>query len=107
MKEKIITDANFKQAESVKKPRFVEFFASWCPHCQRMMPIIAGLREEYKDRVDFFLVDVDQAPQACEKHGISSMPTMLFYKKNQAQRDDELMGECPAQALRERLDKII
>jgi hypothetical protein len=32
---------------------------------------------------------------------------MFFYKKNQSEHDDQLLGECPAQALRERLDKII
>jgi GntP family gluconate:H+ symporter len=38
--KKIITDSNFKEAEETKTPRFVEFFAAWCPHCQRMMPIV-------------------------------------------------------------------
>ncbi|MDR1124231.1 MAG: thioredoxin family protein [Elusimicrobiota bacterium] len=107
MKEKIITDATFQQAENGETPRFVEFFATWCPHCQRMMPIIAELQKEYKDRVDFFLVDVDQAPQACEKYDISSTPTMFFYKKNQAEYNDEVTGECSARDMRERLDKIV
>jgi thioredoxin 1 len=107
MKEKIITDATFEQAENSKNPRFVEFFASWCPHCQRMMPIIAELQKEYEDRVDFFLVDVDQAPQACEKYGISGTPTMFFYKKGKAAQDDKITGECSAQDLRARLDNIL
>lgn len=23
----------------------VEFYATWCPHCQRMMPIVEQIRE--------------------------------------------------------------
>ena len=106
MKDKIITDATFKQAEDSKNPRFIEFFAAWCPHCQHMMPIIAGLEKDYKGEVDFFLVDVDQSPAACEKYGVTGMPTMFFFKKGSARHEDKLAGECPAEDLRKRLDKI-
>lgn len=23
----------------------IEFYASWCPHCQRMMPVVAQVKE--------------------------------------------------------------
>lgn len=106
MKNKVLNDTNFKEAEACKAPRFVEFFAQWCPHCQHMMPIIAGLEEDYKGKIEFFLVDVDQSPEACDKYGVSSMPTMFFFKKNSSKQHDMLVGEQPAAGLKRILDSI-
>ena len=37
----------------------VEFFATWCPHCQRMMPIVAQIKEllDYQAEVHQFDID--------------------------------------------------
>ncbi|MDR0646022.1 MAG: thioredoxin family protein [Elusimicrobiota bacterium] len=108
MNDKIISDADFHEAETCKGPHFIEFFATWCPHCQRMAPIIENLAKEYKGRVEFFLVDVDQAPEACDKYEVSGTPTMFLYKKNSgAKHADKLVGEQDPDDLREYLNKIL
>lgn len=28
------------------RPVLMEFYATWCPHCQRMMPVMAELKDE-------------------------------------------------------------
>lgn len=30
------------------KPALVEFYAPWCPHCRKMAPVVAELREDFK-----------------------------------------------------------
>jgi thiol-disulfide isomerase/thioredoxin len=35
------------------KPVFLEIFATWCPHCQRMVSVIDPLYEKYKESVVF------------------------------------------------------
>ena len=107
MKAKVLTDANFNEAEACKGPHFIEFFAPWCPHCQRMMPIIEELAKDYNGKVEFFLVDVDQSPEACDKYGVSSMPTMFFFKKDSpAKHDEMLLGEQAVHDLKKILDRI-
>jgi thioredoxin 1 len=59
---------------------FVEFFASWCPHCQRMMPIIAKLKDELAGRVPVYQFDVDLNQQAALNESISSYPTYIIYR---------------------------
>ena len=40
------------------KPVFIMYWASWCPDCQKQLPIIKKLYDEYKDRIK-----IDTFPQ--------------------------------------------
>ena len=42
------------------KPVFLEIFATWCPHCQRMTSVIDKLYARYKDKVQFLAVSGSQ-----------------------------------------------
>jgi thiol-disulfide isomerase/thioredoxin len=72
-----------------------------------MAPIIDELEKEYRGRVEFFLVDIDQAPKACDEYQISGTPTMFFYRKNSSEHEDKLVGEQTPENLRAVLDKLI
>ena len=63
-------------------------------------PIFKELSEEFKSRVQFIKVDVDDNPEAAQKHGVSAMPTFLFIKGGEVV--DRLMG-----ANTERLKELI
>ena len=41
---------------TIRKPVFLEIFATWCPHCQHEAPIIQRLYERYGSRVSFLAV---------------------------------------------------
>ena len=38
----------------------VEFYATWCPHCQRMMPIVEQIRELMEGEVKIYQLDIDK-----------------------------------------------
>ena len=38
---------------SVGTPVFLEVFASWCPHCQREVPVVDALAKQYAGKVAF------------------------------------------------------
>ena len=40
------------------KPLLIVEWASWCPDCQKELPIIQRLYDKYQDKVDFFMVDI-------------------------------------------------
>jgi len=42
------------------KPVFLEVFATWCPHCQRMTAVIDKLYSRYRQRVQFVAVSGNQ-----------------------------------------------
>ncbi|MBV8499258.1 MAG: TlpA family protein disulfide reductase [Candidatus Eremiobacteraeota bacterium] len=43
------------------RPAYINVFATWCSPCRREFPAILRQAEQYRDRIDFLLVD-DQEP---------------------------------------------
>lgn len=92
---------NFSDYISGNVPVLVEFFATWCPHCQRMMPRIESLKQRMAGRLKVVQLDIDNpANQEAIRHfGINSYPTFILFKGGrQLWRDsgertvDELAG---------------
>src|SRR5574344_572766 len=48
----ILTDANFEEFISKSdKPVLLDVFATWCPPCKMLGPVLEKLGEDYKDKV--------------------------------------------------------
>ena len=79
--ETILNDQNFEQ-EVLKSDKLVlvDFFATWCPPCQAMSPMLAKLAEESKDFLKVCKIDTDQAPQTSMNYGIQSIPAFILFK---------------------------
>ena len=56
-----------------------DFFATWCGPCKMLAPIIEELDKELPD-VLFVKVDVDEAQELAAMFGISSIPTVYYFK---------------------------
>lgn len=59
---------------------FIDFFANWCGPCKMMMPIVEQLADEYKDKVAFYKVDVDEEEELASRFGVQSIPTFFVIK---------------------------
>lgn len=57
----------------------VEFFATWCPHCQRMMPVVEQVKELIGDRAKIMQLDIDQNQDAASDADVQSVPTFIIY----------------------------
>lgn len=62
------------------KTVLIEFFASWCPHCQRMMPIVQQIRELLEGKVGVYQFDIDEYKELAEENRVESIPTFIVYK---------------------------
>ena len=38
----------------------VEFFATWCPHCKRMIPVMEEVKKLLGNRVPVYTIDIDE-----------------------------------------------
>ena len=73
---------NFKNHIAGDTPVLVEFFATWCPHCQRMMPRIEELKRRMGGKLKVVQLDVDDPAndEAMRQLDIEGFPTFLLFK---------------------------
>ena len=102
----ILNDQNFEQ-EVLKsdKPVFVDFWATWCPPCKMMGPVIDKLAEEYGDKIKVCKLNVDEARAAAGTYGIEAIPTMMIFKNGQVV--GSLVGAVPYEMLVEKIKEYI
>lgn len=81
----------------------IEFYATWCPHCQRMMPVIAQIRELIGSSAEIYQLDVDQESEAAEAESVNSTPTFIIYRdgKQVWRHSGELDGNILLQKLQQ------
>lgn len=58
------------------EPVLVDFWASWCPPCRAMNPVIERLAREFK----VCKVNVDTNQELATHYGVSSIPALLIFK---------------------------
>ena len=58
----------------------VEFYASWCPHCQRMMPVVEAVKKQFEGKVNVFQYDIDQNEQLSDENAVETIPTFIVYR---------------------------
>lgn len=72
----------------------VEFFATWCPHCRAMMPVVAQVKELLEGTAEVVQLDIDKNQEAADTNGVESVPTFIAYKdgKEQWRHSGEIDG---------------
>ena len=83
------------------KPVFVDFWAEWCGPCRMVSPTVEELSKEYKDKVNFVKVNVDQNNELASKYNIFSIPTLAIF------RDGKVIAQTAGAASKESLRTYI
>lgn len=78
-----LDDPNFAQTINKYPLLLVDFWAPWCGPCRMMSPIIDQVGKEYIGKLVVGKVNVDENPNISGQFGISSIPTLILFKRGQ------------------------
>jgi thioredoxin 1 len=99
-----ITKENFqKEVNEEKLPVVLDAYATWCPPCRAMAPILSELSEELKGKVKFVKFNVDKEPELTQELGIQAMPTFIVFKEGK--KVETHQGALPKDALLTMINK--
>ena len=76
----------YEVAISTSKPTVLEFYADWCSTCQSMAPMIQKLHEQYQNKINFVMLNIDD-PQwlsQVEYYQVSGVPQLTVLDRHDA-----------------------
>ena len=99
-------DEDFENKIKKDEISVIQFSASWCTPCKALKPVMDKLSDEYKDRANFYITDIeDSGINTGSAAGIRGVPTVIIYKKGV--EIDRKVGGVPESHMKEFLDKNI
>lgn len=75
-------------------PVLVDFWATWCPPCRMIAPIVEEIQGELGDKIKVVKMDTDENPTTSMSLGIMSIPTVIIFKDGKAA--DRTVGYRPS-----------
>lgn len=77
----ILNDANFdEKVLKASQPALIDLWAPWCAPCRMIAPTIEEIATEYAGKAVVGKLNVDENPVIARKYGVTSIPTLLFFK---------------------------
>lgn len=66
------------------RPVLVDFWASWCPPCKMMQPVVDKLGQKVSDWADVYSVNIDRCPGLASQYQVSGVPTFISFAGGEA-----------------------
>lgn len=98
-----ITKENFEsEVLQSKIPVLVDFWATWCPPCRMLAPIIQQLDEKKQGSIKIGKVNIDEEQELALKFEVDSIPTIYVFKYGKV--TNHSVGLQPLEELERLLD---
>ncbi|WP_460203292.1 thioredoxin family protein [Scytonema sp. NUACC21] len=90
------------------KPSLMEFYANWCTVCQKMAPDIAQLEQQYADKVNFVMLNVDNTKWLPEmlKYRVDGIPHFVYLNQN-GEPIAQAIGDQPHTVMASNLEALV
>lgn len=76
----VLTEDNFKKTIEENEIVLVDFYATWCGPCRKLLSIIEEVATELKGKVTVCKVDSGEYTSIAKEQEILTVPTLVLYK---------------------------
>jgi thioredoxin 1 len=87
------------------KPAVYDFGAKYCVPCKEMQKVVAELKPQYGDQVEFRMVYSDEEMPMFKKYKIVAIPTQVFFDAS-GKVVDQHIGALPKEELIKKLKEL-
>lgn len=101
----IIIIMNYTQEISSAPVVLVEFYATWCPHCRKMMPVMEDIKTLLADNLKVLQFDIDKNEALADQEKVNSLPTFILYSDGKEVMRET--GEMPGEVLLQKIQAAI
>jgi thioredoxin 1 len=90
---------------SAKNPVIVDFWATWCSWCMKLMPVFEEVSKQYEGKLVFAKVNVGEHEDIAKANGIMSIPVIKMFCDGR--NVGEIVGYMSKENLVEELDRML
>lgn len=87
-------------------PVIIDFYATWCPPCKALAPLLEELAEEYAGKIEIYKVDVDQEEELTALYNVRTVPTLLFARPTD-EKPTLMLGVMGISDLKEKVETLL
>jgi len=87
------------------KPAVYDFGAKYCVPCKEMQKVVAELKPQYGDQVEFRMLYTDEEMPLFEKYKIVAIPTQVFFDAS-GKVVDQHIGALPKEELIKKMKEL-
>lgn len=81
-------------------PVLIDFYATWCPPCRALAPVLDRMAEEFAGQVKIVKINSDEEPELAQSFNVTGLPTLVFIQNGEKlgqsaglPREDDLRAE--------------
>lgn len=83
------------------KPLLVEYWASWCVYCRRIVPAMEQVAKRMEGKLNVGRISIDHFPDLARREQIEVVPTLVLYHRGEA------LGSMVAPESRSRIEEFL
>lgn len=90
------------------KPTLMEFYANWCTSCQVMAKDMGELKQQYADKLNFVMLNVDNSKwlPEIERYRVDGIPHFVFLNQD-GKPIAQTLGEQPKVIMAANLEALV